>query len=180
MAAISPEEYRQQALDLAQGALPPGGTLRLTVVSDSMTPLLLPGDGVLVAQAAEAELRLGDLIVVRRAGELVTHRVVGRACGRWLTKGDNLRTLDPPVVSSDLIGRVVAIERQSARTDLETGRWRRVNGLLGWLSWWEARVYRAARRVSGGTTAGASLFRFFIVRPAAALRRWLYRGAGER
>ncbi len=178
MAAISPEEYRQQALDLAQGALPPGGTLRLTVISDSMAPLLLPGDAVLVVQADEADLRRGDLIVVRRGGEPVTHRVVGRARGRWLTKGDNLRTLDPPFEGSELIGRVAAIERQSARTDLETVRWRRVNRFLGWLSWWEARVYRVARRIAGGSARGAGILKVLVVRPAAALRRWLYRGAG--
>ena len=180
MAAISPEEYRQQALDLARGALPPGGTLRLTVISDSMAPLLLPGDGVRVAQVDEADLRRGDLIVVRCGGEPVTHRVVGRAGGHWLTKGDNLRTLDPPFEGPDLIGRVAAIERRQGKIDLTSTHWRRVNGLLGGLSWWEARVYRAARRVTGGTTAGAGLFRFFIVRPAAALRRWLYRGAGAK
>ena len=76
-----------------------------------MAPLLLPGDGVHVVRANEADLRRGDLIVVQRAGELITHRVVGRVRGRWHTKGDNLRTLDPPFAGAELLGQVVAIDR---------------------------------------------------------------------
>ncbi len=178
MAAISPEDYRQQALDLARGALSPGETLRLVVVSDSMAPLLQPGDGVLVGPVMEDKLRRGDLVVVRRAGEPVTHRVVGRAGGRWRTKGDNLRLLDPPFAPVDLLGRVAALERRQGKIDLESRHWRRVNAWIGRLSWWEARVYSALRRETGGPAAGAGFFRLLVVRPAAALRRWLYRGAG--
>ena len=65
------------------------GSLRLTVTSDSMRPLLRVGDGVVVQPIDPSALQPGDVIVVQRGGEWITHRLVAVDERGWHTHGDN-------------------------------------------------------------------------------------------
>lgn len=147
-------QYRQIALDLARAGLREGERVRLNVVSNSMAPFLRPGDAVWAEPAVPASLRRGDVVVVRREGDLVTHRLVAVGDGQWYTKGDNVRYLDPPVTVDAILGRVVAIERGGDRIELRGYRWLIVSRVLGLASWWEARLFRVGRRVKrlGGSS----------------------------
>jgi signal peptidase I len=134
--------YRQLAMEISHGELAANGLLRLRVNGDSMAPLLQPGDSVLVAAVAPALIERGDLILFRRTGEVVTHRVVAKSCTGWRTKGDNRRHLDPAVGSQEILGRVVAIERGAGKIDLQKGRWRATNRVLGLIGWAEGSLWR--------------------------------------
>ena len=144
-------DYRRLALDSLQAE--PHAELQLRVNGDSMAPTLFSGEWVLVSplQPDANELRLGDLLVVRRAGELVTHRLVGRAGGDWLLLGDNRRSVDPPAAPAETLGRVRAVSRRGAWRPLAVGRrqvWLAQLGLrrAGWFArrryGWAAGVLR--------------------------------------
>lgn len=140
--APSPQTSREGAPKRSPAS---GPLLRLRVRGRSMAPLLRPGDTVWMEPAAPSSLKRGDLVVVQRAGEWVTHRLVARSGNRWHTKGDNLRYPDPPVTGQAILGRVVAIERNGLRIELQGHRWRMINRALGWIGWLETRCFTAAQ-----------------------------------
>jgi signal peptidase I len=116
-----------------------GKLTRVPVQGDSMTPLLQPGD-TLVVQCGAPRVRFGDLILRWAASQdapehriLLAHRVVkmGRDDDGWwyITKGDRCPRFDPPARSNDLVGKVVAIETGQVTADLVRRCWIR----LGWL-----------------------------------------------
>lgn len=98
----------------------------------SMLPLLHDGDRVLVAHGERAP-RWSEIIVFRQGDRLVVHRLLGRHSGPagvfFLTKGDNAAACDPLVAASNVVGRVVAFERDGRRSRLDTG----VGIAFGWL-----------------------------------------------
>jgi signal peptidase I len=98
------------------------GEVRLRVFGTSMVPSILPGDLISVQRAGISDLTSGDIVLYSREGRMFAHRVVGHggsagqplaAQGESLliTRGDRLRYNDPPVSSSELLGRVIAIDR---------------------------------------------------------------------
>jgi signal peptidase I len=99
-------------LNLAAEVLASGGTIRLRVRGSSMLPSLWPGDIVTIESTSCAAAVPGDLVLVRRN---VLHRVkekhdcAGRLC--LITCGDAVPHSDPPVESSELLGRVARIQR---------------------------------------------------------------------
>jgi hypothetical protein len=92
-------------------------------------------------------LRLGDILLVRRPGDFLAHRLISRRGEAWYTKGDRLRSLDAPAAAAQILGRVVAIERGARVIDLT--RWdQRIFQCLK--SWWGAAAagfYQAARAI---------------------------------
>ena len=67
------EDYRQIAGKIAKEESQVGDKIRLRVISDSMAPLLKVGDTVIVFPNSPAALRRGDVIVVWRNEEFITH-----------------------------------------------------------------------------------------------------------
>ncbi|HEX7973069.1 MAG TPA: S24/S26 family peptidase [Anaerolineales bacterium] len=132
-----------------------------------MLPLLRPGDEVLVQPGSPPDLRRGDLVTIdadptgNQEGRLpVTHRIVGRGVGGWLTKGDHCRFLDPPLPEQAILGRVVALQRAGSEVDLQTRRWKAANRILGLWGWWEVQTFDLSRRLyrslaPAGPAAGA-------------------------
>ncbi len=90
------------------------GEVRLRVFGTSMVPSILPGDLISVQSAALAGIFSGEIVLYSREGRLFAHRVVGRAGShddpRLLTRGDRLSHNDPPVSSSELLGRVTSVQ----------------------------------------------------------------------
>ena len=105
--------------ELAAEVLHAFGRLRLRATGASMLPAVWPGDILSVRSLVAGEALPGDIVVFRRAGRLVTHRVVERTIcqGRiqWVTCGDRVGRHDAPISSQELLGRVTAIERGSRR-----------------------------------------------------------------
>ena len=122
--------------EVVAARLAAGAPCVLQVSTGSMAPFLLPGDAVRVASLGGVEPRRGALLVVRRGGFLVTHRLVGwvgaGAGRRLLLQGDACHRPDQPVAREDVLGVVVARRR--------AGRWAPVG--TGSLSW-----SRSARRL---------------------------------
>lgn len=127
-------------LDLAHDSLHSVGRLRLRVTGHSMAPFLHDGDTVWVEPLDAACLRQGDLVLVRLADDLLTHRLVAVDGAGWHTKGDNVSAADPPVAAAAILGRVVAAERRGQAVDYRQTRWAIANRVLGALGYIEVKL----------------------------------------
>jgi len=91
------------------------GEVRLRVFGSSMTPSILPGDMISIQRTQINEISSGEVILFSQNGRLFAHRVIAPAGNpnelRLITRGDRLRHNDPPVSSSELLGRVISVER---------------------------------------------------------------------
>ena len=98
----------------------------------SMLPTIHDGDHALVSHGC-AGVRPGDVVVFRHEGTLIAHRVLRIEHSNdgpiFVTKGDNVPRLDPHFSAGEIVGRVLAIERNGRTMSLDTAAWR----LSGWL-----------------------------------------------
>jgi signal peptidase I len=115
------------ACGLAEEVVRNFGEVRLRVFGTSMVPSVLPGDLVLVHRANMEEISTSEIVLFLQMGRLFVHRVVDRkimaaADGHeesfLITRGDRQRDHDAPVSSSELLGRVVSIERDHRKIEL--------------------------------------------------------------
>jgi len=130
------------------------GLVRLTVTSDSMRPLLRVGDGVVVQPIDPQALQPGDVIVVQRGGEWITHRLVAVDERGWHTHGDNTRYGDEAASAARIMGRVIAIERNGQTIDLLQPRWRTIDRRINRVQRAQLRVFAAARTIGGTRSPG--------------------------
>jgi Peptidase S24-like len=109
--AVFDEE--QIKCELAAQVLKDSGMLRLRASGSSMMPSLWPGDILAVQPQSFERWRPGDIALYMRAGHFFIHRVITVAdSGDFLiVQGDCLPQPDPPVVAKEVLGKVVAIER---------------------------------------------------------------------
>ena len=155
------DRYRRIAGELAHVELAPDSRLRLRVNGRSMLPLIRPGDIVVVEPVSPTKLRHGDIVAVRRADDIVTHRLMTPTDnGQVITKGDNMRGSDAPRAVTQVVGRIVALERNGAAVDLTSRHWQVANRILSRLSWLELHLFTAAtqikRRIVGHSGSGWS------------------------
>jgi signal peptidase len=98
-----------------------GGTC-LRVSGISMVPAIRPGDLISVERARVEEISSGEIVVFKREGRLVAHRVVARTGipseSYLVTRGDRTRRNDALVSSAELVGRITRIERGGFRVRL--------------------------------------------------------------
>lgn len=100
-----------RAIALAAETLHRFGRLSLRVTGASMLPALRPGD-VLQFESFNVEYtEPGDVVLYRRDGRMVAHRVLTRTIIGLLTQGDALAQPDSPVHHDDVLGRVVGLSR---------------------------------------------------------------------
>jgi len=104
----------------------------------SMMPFIKPGDLVSVEPVLNEKLNVGD-IVIFHSGELsIIHRMLfqySRGGSTWLlTKGDSVDSPDAPVHSSRVLGKVVSIERNGRKLDLNSPFFRTLSVFLALIS----------------------------------------------
>lgn len=128
---MNPREHAavRLACGLAGDVVRTFGRVRLRVFGTSMVPAILPGDLISVQHAVLSEISNGEIVLYSRDGRMFAHRVVG--CMQspegslLIARGDRLRHNDPPISSSELLGKVVSIERDDIQ-------WRPTLRLSGW------------------------------------------------
>jgi signal peptidase I len=99
-------------VDLSTELLQDGRSIRFCAHGMSMNPTILHGDFVTVEPIEPSEIRRGDIVLYRDRDHVIAHRVVGlTASKRFLFCGDGRETADPPVRPDQILGRVVALER---------------------------------------------------------------------
>jgi hypothetical protein len=110
--------------------------VRLRVSGDCMTPVLMPGDVVLIAGVAARPPRLRDVVLVWAPAGPLLHRLVWGpplARGAWRTKADRAAVWDARVAPRDVLGTIIAVERAGSEAPrvLTGGLGTSVSSLLG-------------------------------------------------
>ncbi|MFA6032454.1 MAG: signal peptidase I [Myxococcota bacterium] len=115
---------KHAVIELVREGLDRGLSMNFKVQSESMRPYLRAGDVVSVKPADPHSLRKGDLIMFQSGDLMIVHRVLGESRGEegvmLVTKGDANPHNDPPVHHGRVMGRVVKIERNGLRLDLDS------------------------------------------------------------
>jgi len=144
---LNDSAYQQIAQDLVIESLSSQGFARLRVISDSMVPLMDIDDIVLVEHAPLRGYRRGDIVVIFRTGEFITHRLVRLRKDQWYTKGDRFHFLDEPITPDEVVGKVIAIEQLDSQIDLNRRSWKIINRYKGWFANLEVEFYKVAKWV---------------------------------
>jgi hypothetical protein len=129
---------------------------------DSMRPFLQEGDGLVVRPVIWDEIRIGDIVAYRAAGRVPARRVVWKRAGHLVLWCENWPARRFRAARADVLGRVVAREREGSWLTHRQPRWRRatlcalarfcawapVNG-AAWLWFRTRRRLRGPRRPGG-------------------------------
>lgn len=108
--------------------------IRPTLVSGvSMDPALAAGDIVITSEVSAEEIVVGDIIRFRHHDTYILHRVVEieNESGRiyFITKGDANNVKDPPVLESQLEGKVILTVPKVGWLSIG------LRNLFGWIRW---------------------------------------------
>ena len=146
----------------------------LPITGTSMNPLFQEGDTVLVSHDC-ATIVPGMVVVFRQKGDLVAHRVVAihQTDGTdpvYQTKGDNSPSLDPILRSNDILGKVVAIQRNDIKFTIDTPIWRWLNQQIVRSQPWRPAQSNILGRsfmliFASILKTGLALFRWWKIRP---------------
>jgi signal peptidase I len=101
-------------LDLAADLLRNGEQARLSVLGTSMLPTIWPRDMVSISKIEYGDIAAGDIIAIARADKILIHRVIGKRHG-WVTRGDSASQADSPINATELLGKVISIQRGSRK-----------------------------------------------------------------
>ena len=115
MRGRSSAELHALKCELAGEVLRSSGRLRLRVTGWSMLPAIFPGDTLVIEPANSESVGKGDIVMFRRDRRLFVHRVSGKSGSardlQIVTQGDGMPNPDPPVSSSQLLGKVSFVVR---------------------------------------------------------------------
>jgi hypothetical protein len=104
-----------------------GYEVRFHARGDSMHPTIRCGEYVHVAPTLATSLSIGDVVLARTVRGLTAHRIVGMgrdAQGNptLTTRGDNAALAEPPFPITDILGIVIAAERNGRRVAIRSIR----------------------------------------------------------
>ena len=101
--------------DVSEAILNDGYNVRVSTRGPSMFPLIKTGDKITISPAKC--FGVGDLIVFKRDEQMVCHRLVRvfekDGIKYYQTRGDSFFSLDEPVTSDQILGKVTKIEREN-------------------------------------------------------------------
>jgi ribosomal protein S18 acetylase RimI-like enzyme len=114
----SAQEFDSLCSDVANKA----DRIRLQVKGGSMYPFIQSGDWVELAlfRSGEGAAEKGDVILLRKDGNLLMHRVLKKVQDGFIVKGDMSLGPDGQIPADDIIARVVSTERNAQRVDLRS------------------------------------------------------------
>ncbi len=119
--------------ELLRAVLDRGVPFRFTALGFSMHPFIQDGDTVTVSPRSGEEIRAGDVVAFCQpgTGRLVVHRVLTRASGGYLLRGDNALEEDDLIPPQRVFGLVTRVERRGRKVLVGRGPERR---LIAWLA----------------------------------------------
>ncbi|MHB1390975.1 MAG: signal peptidase I [Thermoleophilia bacterium] len=144
----------EQRDGLWRESLARGQAIRFRVASGSMRPALVQGDIVVVRRySPPAAPRVGDIVLFYFGERWIVHRIVGKTDvdGRlffWQKGDDEHHSVMTPAAA--VAGRVVAIEGDGGRVDLDTLRQRIINRSFGVILAAMDRLLRIYRGIGKG------------------------------
>lgn len=124
------EKIRDVFLDILNEM---GQPINVKVHGWSMIPAFREGDKLVLA--LNKDVRVGDIIIFNREGDLIAHRLMRSFKDEYLTKGDSLWYFDPLVKKNDILGKVTGIKRADRIINLESKKWIALNYLISLYSY---------------------------------------------
>jgi len=128
-----------------------GEQLKMAVTTDSMRPFLRPGDKVVAKKCTPAHLACGDIILYMLDYVSYVHRFILKKEKDnrlfLITKADKATYFNTPTPSSELIGKVIAVEKDGFYINLDGILWKAINRFLGLSSFLEAVIFNFLRFV---------------------------------
>lgn len=99
--------------------------LKVSVIGESMSPVLRKGDAVYLEPVDSKDLSIGDIVLCKTGERMMAHRLV-EICYKgsetiFVTKGDTFSSVDFPINGRDIIGRVYAVEKWGRVFNLKKG-----------------------------------------------------------
>jgi signal peptidase I len=80
------------------------------IEGNSMLPIIRPNQKVQVYKTKK--IKIGDIIVFNRAGKCTIHRFIKNKNNKIITRGDNCEISDSPLISEEIIGKVIKIDNK--------------------------------------------------------------------
>ena len=119
-------------VELLRDILARGRGVKFRARGYSMSPFIKDGDILTVSPLRARRPGFGDVLVFThpQTGMLVVHRVVGVRSGSCLARGDSNWEVDGWVPDKNILGRVIAIERNGRPKTLGLGPERFLLALL--------------------------------------------------
>jgi signal peptidase I len=144
-------------LKLCQETLEKGSFLRLRALGSSMFPFIRPGDIITARRVLPENLTVGQVLFYYKDGNFFAHRLKVRSRDSlMITRGDNLPFNDNSITPSEVLGKVVMIERRGRKIDMESGLIRLVNWAIARIP-----IYWIIRSMSLGGKIKRALQRTF-------------------
>jgi signal peptidase I len=106
------------------------GEVRLKVTGASMMPAVWPNDVIVVRRGETAEFQPGTIVLYRREGKLIAHRITSLHRDHLITRGDSLRHDDQPIEKSDIVGQVIAVIRNGHSATPHQASWQRLSSFI--------------------------------------------------
>jgi signal peptidase I len=138
---MSALNHHQTVAELIRFDLKAGERIRFAVTSNSMQPILNAGEFAIAEAISSEHIQCGDILVVQRKADFLTHRAISRTKRGWQTKGDNNSLPDPPTTTQNIIGHVIAVEKADRKIDLCERKWMYIGTLLAKLGKIETRAF---------------------------------------
>jgi len=111
-------------LNLCQEVLEKGNCIRFRALGGSMLPFIRPGDLLTAKTVNPIDISAGEVLLYRREGRPFVHRLIKKKIINgtllFITRGDHLTFYDPTVLSSQILGKVICIERSGRTIHLDT------------------------------------------------------------
>jgi len=136
---------KEDFASIAQEVLGRGRILKFKAKGGSMSPFIRNGDVVEVVPV-KGKINLGDVVLYRPFhGNSIIHRVIQRGKESIVTKGDSVPNSDQPVLSKQVLGRVMVVEKNGCRIRLDSPMGRLLNMLLATMSPFSFLIYPSLR-----------------------------------
>ncbi len=104
-----------RSLGISEDLLRNGLSVRITTRGSSMFPLIRTGDRITISP--DTHPKIGDMVVFRRNGAMVCHRLVKvfekDGITHYQTRGDSVLSLDEMIHQHELLGKVTRIDMMS-------------------------------------------------------------------
>lgn len=129
----------EDLLELSRDILERGKSVRFQAKGSSMHPFIQDGDFITVNPIANSSVRVGNVVFyLTLEDKVIVHRVIRKykrnGSVTMLIKGDAAFGSPDRVDSRNLLGRVVAIERNGYKRNLETRLYQTLNLLFAGIS----------------------------------------------
>ena len=115
-------------LTLCQEVLENGNYLRFRALGGSMFPFIRAGDIITAKPVPPENLTIGQVLFYYKDGNFFAHRLKEKSGNSlMITRGDNLPFNDNFITPSEVLGKIVMIERKGKKIDMESGLMRLMN-----------------------------------------------------